>query len=42
MWRVTRTERASEQAQGGFTLLEILVALTIFAIASLIAYGQTS
>lgn len=34
MWRVSRTERA----QRGFTLLEILVALSIFAIASLLAY----
>jgi general secretion pathway protein J len=34
MWPATRTERT----QGGFTLLEILVALAIFSIASLIAY----
>lgn len=33
MWRASRIKR-----QGGFTLIEILVALAVFAIASLIAY----
>ena len=33
MWRASRTER-----QAGFTLVEILVALAVFAIASVIAY----
>ncbi|MDR2450748.1 MAG: type II secretion system minor pseudopilin GspJ [Candidatus Accumulibacter sp.] len=36
MPRVSRTEAASRE--GGFTLLEILVALAIFALASVIAY----
>ena len=33
MWRASRIK-----PQGGFTLIEILVALAVFAIASLIAY----
>jgi general secretion pathway protein J len=37
MWHACRTERV--QVQGGVSLLEILVALTIFAIASMIAYS---
>ncbi|MDR2787423.1 MAG: type II secretion system minor pseudopilin GspJ [Candidatus Accumulibacter sp.] len=37
MSRVSRTETA--RSEGGFTLLEILVALAIFALASVIAYG---
>jgi general secretion pathway protein J len=37
MWRVNRTEAAS--AESGFSLLEILVALAIFALASMIAYS---
>ncbi len=36
MWRASRTER--RPGQRGFTLLEVLVALSVFAIASLIAY----
>ncbi len=36
MWRASRTDRSTEQA--GFTLIEVLVALTVFAIASVIAY----
>ena len=36
MWRGSRTDRSGEQA--GFTLIEVLVALTVFAIASVIAY----
>jgi prepilin-type N-terminal cleavage/methylation domain-containing protein len=35
MWPAIRTRRA----EGGFTLLEILVALAVFAIASVIAYS---
>jgi general secretion pathway protein J len=38
MSRASRTETAPP-AESGFTLLEILVALAIFAIASVIAYG---
>jgi general secretion pathway protein J len=37
MSRVSRTDAAF--SEGGFTLLEILVALAIFALASVIAYG---
>ncbi|MDR2111668.1 MAG: type II secretion system minor pseudopilin GspJ [Candidatus Accumulibacter sp.] len=37
MSRASRTEAA--RPEGGFTLLEILVALAIFALASVIAYG---
>jgi general secretion pathway protein J len=40
MSRVSRTEAAF--SEGGFTLLEILVALTIFALASVIAYSGLS
>ena len=36
MWRASRTDRSGEQA--GFTLIEVLVALAVFAIASVIAY----
>lgn len=36
MWRASRTDRIGEQA--GFTLIEVLVALAVFAIASVIAY----
>jgi general secretion pathway protein J len=35
MWHASRTERV----EGGFSLLELLVALAIFALASLIAYS---
>ena len=37
MYRASRTDAAS--AEGGFTLLEVLVALAIFALASVIAYS---
>jgi len=36
MWRASRTDRSGEQA--GFTLIEVLVALAVFAVASVIAY----
>ncbi len=36
MWRASRTDRLGGQA--GFSLIEVLVALAVFAIASVIAY----